>query len=422
MRIDNESFWDIVDTGGAAQLAEGLTTDEAIDMTQRYGAHNYGPIPVSIVSGDGARVVDADGNKYIDCIGAYSAVALGHNAPAIRRAIAAQMDRLSLTGRAVYTPYLAVFLKALCSYCEMEMACPMNTGAEAVETAIKIARKWAYTVKGVPNDLARIVVASGNFHGRTTTIVGFSSQPQYRDGFGPFSSGFDTVAFGDSAALNCAIGPHTAAVLLEPIQAEGGIIVPPAGYLRDVRRICDAAGALLVLDEVQTGFCRTGRRFAWQYEDARPDLICVGKALGGGAYPVSAALGSREVMGVLKPGGHGSTFGGNPIACAVAVATMAQMRSLSLERRAALIGSRIRSGLASLSRPAIKEIRGKGLLIGVEFTADTDIRAVAAALRKNGVLTGLTHHRTFRLTPPLIIDEPLADEIVDRFGSALTAF
>ena len=299
------------------------------------------------------------------------------------------------------------------------MACPMNTGAEAVETAIKLARKWAYTRKGVANDSAEIIVAEGNFHGRTTTIIGFSSEEGYKAGFGPFTPGFRAVPFGDIAALRAAITPNTAAVLMEPVQAEAGILFPPPGYLAAVRRLCTEENVLLIWDEIQTGFCRAGTKFAWQHEDARPDLMCLGKALGGGLFPVSAVTGTAEVLSVFQPGDHGSTFGGNPLGAVVAVAAMAELETSGLAERSANMGARLQAGLSGLDHPAIEDVRGRGLLVGLEVREGTDTQRLTAAFLAHGLLTKETRHRTFRFAPPLIIDAPTVDQIVDRTKSAL---
>jgi ornithine--oxo-acid transaminase len=295
----------------------------------------------------------------------------------------------------------------------------MNTGAEAVETAIKLARKWAYTKKGVAKDKAEIIVCEDNFHGRTTTIVGFSSEQNYREGFGPFTPGFRMVSFGDAEALRKAITPNTAAFLCEPIQAEGGILIPPDGWMAEVRRICDENNVLLVWDEIQTGFCRTGRKFAWQYEDAKPDIVAVGKPLGGGLLPVSAAIGRLEVMEVFKPGDHGSTFGGNPLAAVTALTALAQMEVNDYAGRSMVLGAKLKKGLVALNHPKVVEVRGKGLLVGMEVADDVDSKALTKAFVKNGILTKETRSRTFRFAPPLVVEESLIDEILERTARAL---
>jgi len=417
--MNNETYWSTIHANGPVAAAASLSDEETRALTDRYGAHNYHPLPITIARAEGAWVYDPAGRAYIDCIGAYSAVAHGHLSPFLMETVREQLSVSTLTSRAVNTPQLALFLEGLCRFTGMEMACPMNTGAEAVETAIKIARKWAYTRKNVPEGRAEIIVAEGNFHGRTTTIIGFSSEPQYKDHFGPFAPGFVTVPFGDIETLTAAITPNTAAVLLEPIQAEAGILIPPAGYLAAVREACSQHNALLIWDEIQTGFGRTGRDFAWQHENAKPDLICLGKALGGGVLPVAAVAGSRDAVSVLKPGDHGSTFGGNPLACVVGLAAMAEMAVHKLSERSAALGDRLRTGLAALKHPAIEDVRGRALLVGMEVHAGTDTAALTAAFLSEGLLTKETRHRTFRFAPPLIIDEAIVDEIIARVGRAL---
>ncbi len=415
------SLWEEIAKFGVPTLARGLTDAEAVQMTERYGAHNYKPLPVNIVRGDGAEAWDGSGKRYIDCVGAYSAVAHGHLSEKVVASIHEQLERLSLTSRAFYTSEVALFMKGLAEYCDLDMVCPMNTGAEANETCIKLARKWAYTVKGVPEDQAEIIVCDGNFHGRTTTIVGFSSEPGYKKNFGPFTPGFVTAPFGDAEAFEAAITPHTAAFLVEPIQAEGGIIIPPDGWMEQVRRICDKHRVLLIWDEVQTGFCRTGRRFAWQYEDARPDLLAVGKPLGGGIMPVSAAVGRAEVMEVFKPGDHGSTFGGNPLGAVVALTALAEMELEDFAGRAVRAGERFVAGLRSLESPHIKEVRARGLLVGMEVQDEVDSYELTHNFLHFGVLTKETRHRTFRFTPPIVIEDSQVDEAVERVGMALKA-
>jgi len=412
-------FWKEIADEGVQKKCEAISDAEAFAMAEQYGAHNYHPLPVNVVRADGGFVWDGEGKKYLDCIGAYSALAHGHLNPKIVRAMVEQAAKLTLTGRANNTTEMALFDKALCLYTGLDKVCPMNSGAEAVETCIKIARKWAYTVKGVPADQAEIVVCEGNFHGRTTAIVGFSDNPQYRNGFGPFAPGFKLIPFGDAQALADAITPNTAAFLAEPIQAEGGVIVPPSGYLAEVRRICDAHNVLLIWDEVQTGFCRTGKRFAWMHEDAEPDLMAVGKALGGGLLPVSAAVGRSKAMDVLKPGDHGSTFGGNPLACAVAVASMAEMAVQEYDRRADALGARLMKGLREAGLKGVKEIRGTGLLVGLEVEEGFDTAPIQKAFIDEGLLTKETRHRTFRFTPPLTVDVEFIDEIVSRVRRVL---
>lgn len=416
---DNKSFWEKIAEQGIRSMVEEMGNQECIDMTLEYGAHNYKPIPITIASGVGAWVTDVDGKEYIDCVGSYSAMAQGHLCESIVRAARQQLDVLTLTSRAVYTREMALFLKAVCEYTDTEMACPMNTGAEAVETAIKLARKWAYKIKGVPDNKAEIIVAEENFHGRTTTIVGFSSEVGYKENFGPFTPGFVMVPFGDLEAVRRAITPNTAAVLMEPIQAEGGILFPPDGFMAELRKVCTENKVLLIWDEIQTGFGRTGKRFAWQHEDAKPDLVCLGKALGGGLMPVAATAGSREVLHVFRPGDHGSTFGGNPLASVIAIAAMAELESRNLAENSRVLGGRLLDGFRNLNMPMIEDLRGRGLLVGLEVREGFDTAKLQQAFLENGILTKETRHRTFRFAPPLTVDAALVDDIVERVGRSL---
>lgn len=411
------SIWRRVANEGVRSVVESLSN--APELTERYAAHNYHPLPVTLVRACGARVWDSDGKEYVDGIGAYSATAHGHLAPAVVKALQDQLEALALASRATYTPELALFSKLLCEYAELDMLCPMCTGSEAVETCIKLARKWAYQIKGVPNDRAEILVCEGNFHGRTTTIVGFSSEPGYREGFGPFAPGFRSVPFGDLEAMKQAVHENTAAILVEPIQAEGGVLVPSEGYLKGLRQLCDDAGILLVFDEVQTGFCRTGAKFAWMHEGAVPDLMSVGKPLGGGLLPVSAAIGKEAVMRVFEPGDHGSTFGGSSLSCAVAIAAMAEMEVRDFAGMARAKGERFMTRLRQADAPAVLEVRGKGLLIGVEVRPEVDTKRLGAAFLEQGLLTKETRRRTFRFTPPITIEDDLLDEAAERAIRAL---
>jgi len=415
--VNNRTLASIREQGVEPLLAE-MSHKECLETTLHFGTHNYHPIDVTIVEGHGPWVTDDRGNVYIDCVSCYSALAFGHAPELILDAMREQCKRVTLTGRAVYTRELALFLRVLCEFTGMDMACPMNTGSEAVETAIKIARRWAYGVKGLPQDRAEIIVAHENFHGRTTTVVGFSSEDNYRAGFGPFAPGFISVPFGDIDAVKAAITPNTAAVLMEPIQAEGGILMPPVGFMKELRTLCTQHNVLLVWDEIQTGFCRTGFRFAWQAEDAEPDLMCLGKALGGGVMPISAVVGKREIMEVLTPGSHGSTFGGNPLACAAAIATLVELDSGLYEPRCRKLGKLLNDRLHSLDHPVVHEIRGRGLLVGVEVVPGYDDETTSAFLR-NGILTKETRHRTFRIAPPLNCDEDLIIAIATRVNKAL---
>jgi len=401
-------------------LDQAASTAGPIELEARYGARNYHPLPVVLTRGEGVLLWDLQGRRYLDMMSAYSAVSFGHGHPLLVRALSEQAARLAVTSRAFHTDRLGPFLQRLCTMTGMDRALPMNSGAEAVETAIKAARKWAYKVKNVPEGLAHIIVAEGNFAGRTTTIVGFSSEAQYRDGFGPFAPGFHSVPFGDAAALEAAITPHTAAFIVEPIQGEAGIVVPPEGYLRAVREICSRRGVLLICDEVQTGLGRTGELLACDHEGIRPDGLILGKALGGGLLPVSAFLARADVMALFTPGDHGSTFGGNPLAAAVGEASLKLLADERLAERARARGGELMTGLRALAHPAIAEVRGRGLLIGVEIDPGfASARAVCEALMQEGVLTKDTHDTVVRLAPPLIISSEQVAEAVAAMGRAL---
>ena len=404
---------------GVTNIVNRISDDEAFDLNNQYGTHNYHPLPVNMVRARGARAWDGSGKEYIDCIGAYSAVAHGHLSEFVVETIKAQLEKVALVSRAMYSTELGLMLKGLTEYCDLEMACIMNSGAEANETAIKLARKWAYTKKGIPDGKAEILVADGNFHGRTTTIIGFSTEEQYRRHFGPFTPGFKVIPFGDIEAVKANIHENTAAVFMEPIQAEAGIRFPPDGYLAELRALCTQENVLLIWDEVQTGFCRTGKRFAWQHEDAKPDLMAVGKPLGGGVFPVSAAIGRKDVMNVFVPGDHGSTFGGNPLGCVIALAALAEMETKDLAGKSAKLGARLKEGLEGLDHDCILEVRGRGLLIGLEVDTTIDDKKLGTAFLDQGLLTKETRHRTFRFAPPLIIDEAIVDEVVDRVDRAI---
>jgi ornithine--oxo-acid transaminase len=418
LQQDTTTAWDRIVRDGVRNYVQSISDRESIDLAERFGTHNYHPLPVNVVRADGVKVWDGSGNEYLDCIGSYSAVAHGHLSPFIVRTVAEQMEKVTLVSRAMYCSELGLFLKALCDYSQLDSACPMNTGAEAIETCIKIARKWGYTKKGVAKNKAEIIVADGNFHGRTTTIVGFSSEPQYKDLFGPYGTGFKSIPFGDASALEATITENTVAVMMEPIQAEGGIIVPYDGFLHDVCDICARHNVLVIWDEVQTGFCRTGKRFAWNHEDAKPDLMAVGKPLGGGLYPVSAAIGRQEVMDVLVPGDHGSTFGGNPLGSVIAIAALAEMEVDDLAQKSSDLGARMMRGFASLNSPRVKEIRGKGLLIGLEVEG-LDSHRLTQAFLDHRLLTKETRNHTYRFAPPLTISESEVDDVVERVGKAI---
>jgi ornithine--oxo-acid transaminase len=393
---------------------------DARALEAQYGADNYAPLPVVLVRGEGVTLWDDAGRSYLDMMSAYSAVSFGHAHPELVAALTQQASRLAVTSRAFHTDRLGPFLQRLCTATGMARALPMNSGAEAVETALKAARKWGYQVKRIPDGRAQIIVAKNNFAGRTTTIVGFSSEAQYRAGFGPFAPGFTAVPFGDAAALEAAITPETCAFLVEPIQGEAGIIVPPPGYLRAVRDICTRHDVLLICDEVQTGLGRTGALLACDHEGMRPDALTLGKALGGGLLPVSAFLARDDVMAVFTPGDHGSTFGGNPLAAAVGEAALALLQRDRLAERARVLGEHLMTSLRALGHPAIAEVRGKGLLVGVEIDpAFASARAVCEALMDEGVLTKDTHDTVVRLAPPLIVTRDQLDVTVHALARAL---
>jgi ornithine--oxo-acid transaminase len=385
-----------------------------------YGAKNYKPLDVVLTRGSGVHVWDVDGDRYLDCLSAYSAVNQGHCHPRILAAMVEQAGRLTLTSRAFRNDQLGLFYEELCALTGSHKALPMNSGAEAVESAIKVARKWAYEVKGVPDEQAEIVVAADNFHGRTVAIVGFSTDPTSRGHFGPFAPGFRIVPYGDAAALEAAIGPRTAAVLLEPIQGEAGVIIPPAGYLRRARELCTQKNAILILDEIQTGLGRTGKLLAEEYEGVEADLTLIGKALSGGFYPVSAVLSNNEVMDTLHPGEHGSTFGGNPLACAVARMALKVLVEEDMIGNAQRIGARLLASLQAIASPRVKEVRGRGLMIAVELHADAGgARRVCEALQARGLLAKETHDHTIRIAPPLILTADQADWIAEQFDAVL---
>jgi ornithine--oxo-acid transaminase len=397
-----------------------MRTQDYIRLEETYGAHNYKPLDVVITRAEGVWVWDVEGNRYLDCLSAYSAVNQGHCHPRILRALVEQASRVTLTSRAFRNDQLPFLEKELCELTGYEMVLPMNSGAEAVETALKAARKWGYTVKGVPADQAEIIVCAGNFHGRTITIVGFSTEPQYREGFGPFTPGFVVIPYGDARALEAAITPNTVAFLVEPIQGEGGVIVPPEGYLRAVREICTRHNVLFIADEIQTGLGRTGRLFACDWEGVRPDVLVIGKALSGGFYPVSAVLSSREVLGVFRPGDHGSTFGGNPLACAVAREALRVIVEERLPERADELGRYFLGRLARIESPLVREVRGKGLLIGVELVPEAGgARRYCEALKDRGILCKETHEHTIRFAPPLVITREEIDWALERIETVL---
>jgi ornithine--oxo-acid transaminase len=400
-------------------LARSLSAD-LIALEGRYGAKNYKPLDVVLTRGQGVHVWDVDGNRYLDCLSAYSAVNQGHCHPKILEAMVEQAGRLTLTSRAFRNDQLAPFYEELCALTGSHKVLPMNSGAEAVESAIKVARKWGYEVKGVPANQAEIIVAADNFHGRTVAIVGFSTDPVSRGGFGPFAPGFRVVPYGDADALDAAIGPNTVAVLLEPIQGEAGVIIPPAGYLKRARELCTERRAILILDEIQTGLGRTGKLLAEEHDGVEADLTLIGKALSGGFYPVSAVLSNSEVMGVLHPGEHGSTFGGNPLACAVARAALKVLVEEGMVENAARVGARLQAALASIRAGSVNEVRGRGLMLAVELHPEAGgARRVCEALQARGLLAKETHEHTIRIAPPLILTEDQADWIAEQFAGVL---
>jgi len=396
------------------------TSEEYMEMESTYGAHNYHPIPVVISKAEGVWVWDPEGRRYMDMLSSYSALNQGHRHPRVIQAVVDQMERLTLTSRAFYNDRLGPFLKLLTEVSGMDMALPMNTGAEAVETGIKLARKWGYEVKGIPNNQAEIIVCQHNFHGRTTTIVGFSSDQGSREGFGPFTPGFKMIPYDDLDALKAAITPNTAAFLVEPIQGEAGVIVPSEGYMKEVRRICSQNNVLLIADEIQTGFCRTGKMFCFQHEGIKPDIVLVGKALGGGIMPVSAAIGTKEVMDVMKPGNHGSTFGGNPLACAVGTAALEILIDEKLDKKAEEMGGYFMEQLKAMNSDKLCDIRGMGLLIAVQLKPEAGpARQYTEALKANGLLAKETHEATIRFAPPLVITKEEVDQAMEIIRKVL---
>ena len=404
----------------AAQTPPAHTPEEYIALAEAHGAHNYHPLPIVVYRAKGSWIQDPTGKRYLDMLSSYSALNQGHRHPRIIAALKAQAERVTLTSRAFHNDQLGPFLKQLTTISGFDMALPMNTGAEAVETGLKACRKWAYEKKGVPAGKAEIITAAGNFHGRTTTIVGFSTEAQYQDGFGPFTPGFLTIPFGDADALEAAITPNTAAFLVEPIQAEGGVVMPPEDYLPRVRKICTENNVLLFLDEIQTGLARTGKMFCFEHAGIRPDCMSLGKALGGGVYPVSAFLADREVMDVFRPGDHGSTFGGNPLGAAVAMASLDVLLDEDLAERADRLGSSLMERLRNLSSPHVAEVRGAGLLVGVEIKESSGTaRPFCEALMERGVLCKETHEQVIRLAPPLNIEEADLDWALEQLAAVL---
>jgi ornithine--oxo-acid transaminase len=393
-------------------------TEDLRALSEAHSAHNYHPLPVVIAEAEGAWVTDADGRRYLDMLAAYSALNFGHRHPALIAAAQRQLDRVTLVSRAFDHDQFGLFCAELADLAGMEMVLPMNTGAEAVETAIKTARKWGYEVKGVPADEAVIVAFDGNFHGRTTTIVSFSTDPDARASFGPYTPGFRVVPYGDAAALAEAMDPNVVGVLIEPIQGEAGVVVPPPGYLTAVRDLCTAHGALMIADEIQSGLGRTGATFACEHEGVRPDMYLLGKALGGGIIPVSAVVSSREILGVFQPGQHGSTFGGNPLACAVGREVITLLATGDYQDRSAKLGSHMHDRLSALPRDLVCQVRGRGLWAGIEFTSLSG-RVACERLAARGVLAKDTHGTAIRLAPPLMISEPDLDWGLDQIEAAI---
>lgn len=408
--------------GRAVGAPESRAAQRAIDEADRYGAHNYAPLPVVIERGEGVWVWDVDGNRYLDMLSAYSALNQGHRHPAILRAAREQMERSTLTSRAFHNDRMGAFLREICERLGYEKALPMNTGAEAVETAIKLVRKWGYDVKGVAPDRAEIIACEGNFHGRTTTIVGFSSDAQYRDGFGPFAPGFRVIPYGDLDALEAALNENTVGFLVEPIQGEGGVVVPPDGYLRAAAALCRERRVALMCDEIQTGLGRTGRMLCAEWDGVRADVLMLGKALGGGVYPVSAVLADAEFMDVFRPGDHGSTFGGNPLAAAIGIASVRVLVDENLPGRAQELGTWFMDRLRAIESPHVEQVRGRGLMIGVVIRDDSGpARPFCEALMARGILAKETHHQVIRFAPPLVVDQETLEEALGPIAEVLRA-
>jgi ornithine--oxo-acid transaminase len=397
-----------------------MKAKELINLEDRFGAKNYKPLDVVLSRGQGIWVWDVEGNKYLDCLSAYSAVNQGHCHPKIRQAMMDQADKLTLTSRAFRNDQLPLLYEELCKLTDSHKMLPMNSGAEAVETVIKCARKWGYETKGVADGQAEIIVCNDNFHGRTLSIIGFSTDENARQNFGPFTPGFKTIPFGDAQALEQAIGPNTVAFMVEPIQGEAGVIIPPKGYLQKVRKICTQKNVLLILDEIQTGLGRTGKLLAEEHDGIQADLTLIGKALSGGFYPVSAVLSNEAVLGLLQPGQHGSTFGGNPLACAVARAALKVLVDENMIENAEKMGGYFLAELKKIGHPAIKEVRGIGLMIAIELKEGTPggARAICESLMKMGILCKETHTYTIRFAPPLIIAQQDIDWAVDKIKTA----
>jgi ornithine--oxo-acid transaminase len=400
-----------------AATDHALRTQDYVELENQYGAHNYHPLDVVIERAQGVWVYDVEGKRYLDCLASYSAVNQGHCHPKILNALVEQAHKVTLTSRAFRNDQLPLLYRDLHELTGMDMALPMNSGAEAVETAVKTARKWGYKVKGIPDGQAEIIICANNFHGRTVTVVSFSSDEQYRDGFGPFTPGFKVIPFGDARALEAAITPNTCAFLVEPIQGEAGIVIPPAGFLKEAAEICHRHRVLLMTDEIQSGLGRTGRLFAYMHEDITPDVLIVGKALAGGFYPVSAVLASKEILGVYKPGDHGSTFGGNPLGCAVARAALRVLVEGKLVERSAELGTYFLERLKTLRSPQLKEVRGRGLWLAIEL--NTKARPYCEQLKELGVLCKETHEHVIRIAPPLVITREEIDWAFERIRKVI---
>lgn len=397
-------------------------TEQYIHEADLFGAHNYHPLPVVIERAEGVWVWDVDGNKFLDMLSAYSALNQGHRHPAILAAARDQMDKLTLTSRAFHNDQMGAFLKELCEATGYEKALPMNTGAEAVETSIKMVRKWGYKVKGVAEGKAEIIVCENNFHGRTTTIVGFSSEAQYKDGFGPFTPGFRLIPYGDIDALRGAINENTVGFLVEPLQGEGGVVLPPEGYLRQAADLCRENRVAFMADEIQTGLGRTGKLFCCDWEDVRPDVLTVGKALGGGVYPVSATIADAEFMDVFNPGDHGSTFGGNPLGAAIGRASLRVILDENLSERSNDLGNWFMDSLRAIDSPHVEEVRGKGLMIGVVIKESSGTaRPFCEALEQRGILAKETHSQVIRFAPPLVIGKDVLEDALEEIGAVLSA-
>lgn len=401
-------------------------TAASIEIAERWSAHNYHPLPVVVASAEGSWVDDVDGNRYLDMLSAYSALNFGHRHPRLVQAAKDQLDRLTLTSRAFHSDQVGVFCKELAELCGKETVLTMNTGVEAVETAVKLARRWAYQVKGVPTNKAKVIVCADNFHGRTTTVVSFSTDPSSRDGFGPFTPGFEVIPYGDADALQQAIDDYTAAILVEPVQGEAGVIIPPKGYLADVRRICSQNNVLFIADEIQSGLGRTGKTFACDHENVQPDVYVLGKALGGGIMPLSAIVANWEIMSVFTPGSHGSTFGGNPLACAIGREVVAMLTTNEIQERVTYLGQSVTDQLTDARLAPIKQLRQIGLWVGIELHPEQKgARETALELMHRGVLCKDTHEVTVRLAPPLTIEEPdlnwALEQVIVVLGGSLFA-